>query len=48
MEKNRGGICVAISWKGLKITGITDRRYWNHISTNESRSDIFALASKIL
>ncbi|KAL2527241.1 F-box protein PP2-A13 [Abeliophyllum distichum] len=36
LEKSRG-ICVAISWKGLKITGIDDRRYWTHISTHESR-----------
>ncbi|XP_047943960.1 F-box protein PP2-A13-like [Salvia hispanica] len=37
LDKKRGGICAAISWKALKITGVEDRRYWNHISTNESR-----------
>ncbi|KAK6936416.1 Phloem protein 2-like [Dillenia turbinata] len=37
VEKNSGGICFAISWKGMKITGIDDRRYWNHIPTDESR-----------
>ncbi|CAI9762397.1 unnamed protein product [Fraxinus pennsylvanica] len=37
LENSRRGICVAISWKGLKITGIDDRRYWTHISTDESR-----------
>ncbi|XP_022851977.1 F-box protein PP2-A11-like [Olea europaea var. sylvestris] len=37
LEKGRRGICVAISWKGMKITGIDDRRYWTHISTDESR-----------
>ncbi|GMP24381.1 hypothetical protein CsSME_00001662 [Camellia sinensis var. sinensis] len=39
MEKRSGEICVSISWKGLKITGIDDRRYWNHIPTDESRLD---------
>nr|CAD1835454.1 unnamed protein product [Ananas comosus var. bracteatus] len=37
MEKRRSGICMAISSKGLAITGVDDRRYWNHISTEESR-----------
>ncbi|KAH9617392.1 hypothetical protein KSS87_012263 [Heliosperma pusillum] len=28
---------MSISWKGLRITGINDRRYWSHIPTDESR-----------
>ncbi|XP_057481519.1 F-box protein PP2-A11-like isoform X1 [Actinidia eriantha] len=37
MEKRSGGICVSISWQGMKIIGIDDRRYWNHIASDESR-----------
>ncbi|KAL8148241.1 F-box protein PP2-A13-like [Apium graveolens] len=37
LEKKKGGVCISISWKGLKITGIDDRRYWNHLSSDESR-----------
>ncbi|KAL6977663.1 hypothetical protein U1Q18_026454 [Sarracenia purpurea var. burkii] len=37
MEKSRGEICVSISWEAMKIIGIDDRRYWNHIPTDESR-----------
>ncbi|KAL7003306.1 hypothetical protein U1Q18_004464 [Sarracenia purpurea var. burkii] len=40
MEKRNRGICVSISWKGLKITGIDDRRYWKHIPTTESRGSM--------
>lgn len=47
MEKNNGGISVAISWKGLKITGINDRRFWNHISTGESRFHTIAYLQQI-
>lgn len=47
MEKNGGQTCVAISWKGLKITGIADRRYWNHISTDESRFQSIAYLRQI-
>ncbi|XP_027110380.1 F-box protein PP2-A13 [Coffea arabica] len=47
MKKNGGGICVAISWKGLKITGISDRRYWNYISTDESRFKTVAYLQQI-
>ncbi|KAG9158472.1 hypothetical protein Leryth_013199 [Lithospermum erythrorhizon] len=35
--ENNGGFCMAISWKGLKITGIDDGRRWIHISSDESR-----------
>ncbi|KAL4591766.1 hypothetical protein LXL04_004737 [Taraxacum kok-saghyz] len=37
MGKERGGMCMLISWKGMKITGIDDRRYWSHIPTIQSR-----------
>ncbi|KAK2664656.1 hypothetical protein Ddye_003230 [Dipteronia dyeriana] len=37
LDKSSGGVCLSISSKGLVITGIDDRRYWNHIPTDESR-----------
>ncbi|KAJ0104533.1 hypothetical protein Patl1_18681 [Pistacia atlantica] len=37
VDKSSGGVCLSISAKGLAITGIDDRRYWNHIPTEESR-----------
>ncbi|GMH18406.1 hypothetical protein Nepgr_020247 [Nepenthes gracilis] len=37
LEKSSGKMCMAISWKGLRITGIDDRRYWSHLPTEESR-----------
>ncbi|XP_021895351.1 F-box protein PP2-A12 isoform X2 [Carica papaya] len=37
LDKRTGGVCLSISSKGLLITGIDDRRYWNHIPTEESR-----------
>ncbi|XWS38416.1 hypothetical protein CRYUN_Cryun19dG0129400 [Craigia yunnanensis] len=37
LDKSTGGVCMSISSKGLRITGIDDRRYWNHIPTDESR-----------
>ncbi|GKV23061.1 hypothetical protein SLEP1_g32843 [Rubroshorea leprosula] len=37
LDKSTGGVCLSISAKGLSITGIDDRRYWNHIPTEESR-----------
>lgn len=46
MEKN-GGMCVCISWKEMKITGIEDRRYWSHISSDESRFNTFAFLKQI-
>ncbi|CAI9092169.1 OLC1v1027348C2 [Oldenlandia corymbosa var. corymbosa] len=47
MDKVGGGLCVAISWKGLKITGISDRRYWNFISTDDSRFEKIAYLKQI-
>ncbi|GAV72486.1 PP2 domain-containing protein [Cephalotus follicularis] len=37
LDKISGKICLSISSKALRITGIDDRRYWNHITTEESR-----------
>lgn len=37
LDKSTGGMCMAISAKGLTINGIDDRRYWSHIPTEESR-----------
>lgn len=37
LDKSSGGVCLSISAKGLSITGIDDRRYWNHMPTDESR-----------
>ncbi|KAJ8556328.1 hypothetical protein K7X08_023086 [Anisodus acutangulus] len=37
IHKNNGGVYLAICSKGMTITGIDDRRYWNYIPTEESR-----------
>ncbi|MBA0702623.1 hypothetical protein Goari_022377, partial [Gossypium aridum] len=37
LDKNSGKLCLSVSAKAMKITGIDDRRYWNHIPTEESR-----------
>lgn len=37
MDKNSGGVCLALSSQTLAITGIDDRRYWTYIPTEESR-----------
>ena len=37
LDKRTGGVCLSISSRGLAITGIDDRRYWNYIPTEESR-----------
>ncbi|KAL7107174.1 hypothetical protein ACP275_06G037600 [Erythranthe tilingii] len=47
LDESRGGISVAISWKGMKITGVDDRRYWSHISTHESRFQTIAYLQQI-
>lgn len=47
LDKNSGGICFAIAAKGLTITGIDDRRYWNHIPTDESRFSTVAYLQQI-
>ncbi|TYJ36376.1 hypothetical protein E1A91_A05G303300v1, partial [Gossypium mustelinum] len=47
LHKSTGGVCMSISSKGLQITGIDDRRYWNHIPTNESRFHSIAYLRQI-
>ena len=39
LDRITGRICMSISAKGMAITGIDDRRYWNWIPTDESRLD---------
>lgn len=36
LHKSTAGVWMSISSKGLAITGIDDRRYWNHIPSDES------------
>ncbi|KAF8379428.1 hypothetical protein HHK36_028863 [Tetracentron sinense] len=47
LEKSTGGICLSISSRALRITGIDDRRYWNHIPTEESRFPTVAYLQQI-
>ncbi|XP_020540818.1 F-box protein PP2-A13 isoform X2 [Jatropha curcas] len=47
LDKNSGKICLSISYKALRITGIDDRRYWNHISSEESRFQTIAYLQQI-
>ncbi|PKI41418.1 F-box protein PP2-A12-like [Punica granatum] len=37
LDKETSRVCLNICAKGLAITGIDDRRYWNHVPTDESR-----------
>ena len=37
LDRVTGRICMSISAKGMLITGIEDRRYWNWVPTEESR-----------
>ncbi|KAI7738625.1 hypothetical protein M8C21_009811, partial [Ambrosia artemisiifolia] len=37
LHKGTGKSCVLVSFNGLTVTGIDDRRYWSRISTEESR-----------
>ncbi|XAR63098.1 hypothetical protein NMG60_11022922 [Bertholletia excelsa] len=47
LDKRTGGVCLSISSKALTITGIDDRRYWNHIPTEESRFKTVAYLQQI-
>ncbi|XP_022765211.1 F-box protein PP2-A12-like [Durio zibethinus] len=47
LDKSSGKLCLSISANALKITGIDDRRYWNHIPTEESRFDTVAYLQQI-
>ncbi|CAN6971233.1 hypothetical protein IGI04_034325 [Brassica rapa subsp. trilocularis] len=37
VDKRTSDLCLCLSVKGLSVTGIDDRRYWNHIPSDESR-----------
>ncbi|KAK8714715.1 hypothetical protein V6N13_042064 [Hibiscus sabdariffa] len=47
LDKSSGKLCLSVSAKALKITGIDDRRYWNQIPTEESRFEIVAYLQQI-
>ncbi|XVF12444.1 hypothetical protein REPUB_Repub08aG0118900 [Reevesia pubescens] len=47
LDKSSGKLCMSVSAKALKITGIDDRRYWNHIPTEESRFETVAYLQQI-
>ncbi|GAB2274008.1 hypothetical protein Dimus_008778 [Dionaea muscipula] len=47
LDVDTGGICLAVSAKGLTITGIDDRRYWKHIPSEESRFSTVAYLQQI-
>ncbi|XP_050230512.1 F-box protein PP2-A12 [Mercurialis annua] len=47
LDKLTGGVCLSVCSKGLAITGIDDRRYWNHIPTEESRFQSIAYLQQI-
>ncbi|EEF51437.1 F-box protein PP2-A13 [Ricinus communis] len=47
LDKSSGKICLSVSYKALRITGIDDRRYWNHISSEESRFQTIAYLQQI-
>ncbi|KFK36537.1 hypothetical protein AALP_AA4G136800 [Arabis alpina] len=47
IDRLTGQVCMAISAKGMAITGIEDRRYWNWIATEESRFHVVAYLQQI-
>ncbi|XP_062074208.1 F-box protein PP2-A12-like [Humulus lupulus] len=47
LDKSTGGVCLSVASKGLSITGIDDRRYWNYIPTEESRFQTVAYLQQI-
>ncbi|KAK7265540.1 hypothetical protein RJT34_33160 [Clitoria ternatea] len=47
LDRSMGKLCLCISVNGLSITGIDDRRYWNRISTEESRFGTVAYLQQI-
>ncbi|XP_061337295.1 F-box protein PP2-A12-like [Gastrolobium bilobum] len=47
LDRSTGKLCLSISSKGLSITGIDDRRYWNYIPTEESRFNNVAYLQQI-
>ncbi|KAL5545964.1 hypothetical protein UlMin_005651 [Ulmus minor] len=47
LDRVTGRICMSISSRGMAITGIEDRRYWNWITTEESRFNVVAYLQQI-
>nr|AWL54286.1 phloem protein 2-1 [Boehmeria nivea] len=47
IDRVTGRVCMAISAKGVAITGIEDRRYWNWVPTEESRFNVVAYLQQI-
>ncbi|KAL8244883.1 hypothetical protein R6Q59_011141 [Mikania micrantha] len=47
LHKGTGKPCVLISFNGLSITGIDDRRYWSRVPTDESRFGSVAYLQQI-
>lgn len=47
VDRWTGRVCISISAKGMAITGIDDRRYWNWILTDESRFQVVAYLLQI-
>ncbi|KAK4281592.1 hypothetical protein QN277_013064 [Acacia crassicarpa] len=47
LDRVTGRVCMSISAKAMAITGIDDRRYWNWISTEESRFHTVAYLQQI-
>lgn len=37
LDKKSGKSCMSMSWNGMVITGIDDRRYWSRVNGEESR-----------
>ncbi|KAJ9181471.1 hypothetical protein P3X46_009599 [Hevea brasiliensis] len=47
LDRVTGRVCMSISAKGMAITGIEDRRYWNWVPTEESRFNVVAYLQQI-
>ncbi|PSS34914.1 F-box protein like [Actinidia chinensis var. chinensis] len=47
LDRVTGRVCMSISAKGMLITGIEDRRYWNWVPTEESRFHAVAYLQQI-
>ncbi|KMS99038.1 hypothetical protein BVRB_3g066430 [Beta vulgaris subsp. vulgaris] len=47
VDRRSGKMCMAISWKGMKITRINDRRCWSHIQSEESRFHAIAYLKQV-
>ncbi|GAB2294052.1 hypothetical protein Dimus_028268 [Dionaea muscipula] len=47
LDKSTGKMCMAISWKGMRITGIDDRRYWSLLPCDQSRFHTIAYLQQV-